>query len=309
MFLPVKVGKHKVLWEQKKKTVRKSAAADVDTFYMYRAMNGDKYPMENVNTASLAGVMWYLHNEVVCSTPRKYGISRVVRLKVQVATPHRLKDKGMKFGARFAYDGETCTGAGPWVGPDACRDQWMRYGYFVGCNVLGHYPFPMASQGFPVHYPGAVWYSLPRKGHCKGSGPVTGEEHCVYKYENAGEVTIDEIANITDYWSNANNRPGWKEYDLMKDRGTDKPSFWDKKFDTAACKRRLERAEEVFRKKYPDDPSEEDLPTPKCDFDCLKFYPHPPAECKVKQPNPGCQTPDECAKVQKEYNSKGANYR
>merc|ERR1712045_123103 len=272
-------------------------------------MNGDKYPMENVNTGNLAGVMWYLHNEVVCSTPRKYGIKRIVRLKVQVATPRRLKAKGMKFGVRFAYDGETCTGAGPWVGPSACREQWRRYGYFVGCNLLGQYPFPMASQGFPVHYPNATWYSLPRKGRCKGKGPPTGEDNCVYQYKKAGEVTVDEVAGITNYWSNANDRPGWKEYDLMLDHGTDRPSFWDKKFDDGHCLERLKKAQKVFKDKYPDDPTDEDLPAPMCDFDCLKFYPNPPAECKVKQPDPGCTSSKECADVQKEYKEHGANYR
>merc|ERR1719461_2614337 len=156
----------------------------------------------------------------------------------------------------------------------------------------------MASQGFPVHYPNAIWYALPKKGHCKhNKGPPTGADNCVYVYKHAGEVAIDDVVNITNYWSNANDRPGWKEYDLMLDHGTDRPSFWDKKFDTAACKRRLKQAEEAFERKYPDDPTDKDLPAPKCDFNCLKFYPHLPTECKVKQPDPGCLSPKECAQV------------
>ena len=32
-------------------------------FYVYRAMGDSSYPLENVNAANAAGVMWYLHNE------------------------------------------------------------------------------------------------------------------------------------------------------------------------------------------------------------------------------------------------------
>merc|ERR1711933_654124 len=55
-----------------------------------------------------------------------------------------------------------------------------RYGYFVGCNKLGQFPYPLS----PSHYPGAVWYSLPGLGRC--IGPPTGTEHCTFSFTNEG---------------------------------------------------------------------------------------------------------------------------
>merc|ERR1712050_274241 len=59
-------------------------------FYMYRAQSDEAYPMENVNTGNLAGVLWYLHNEIVQSTPRKYDVTRVLRLKVTMKNTQEL---------------------------------------------------------------------------------------------------------------------------------------------------------------------------------------------------------------------------
>merc|ERR1719333_485124 len=126
--------------------------------------------MENVNRANLGGVMWYLHNEVVSNSPRKYDITRIIRMKVSTTAPDGLAARGMDFGVRFAYDSQKCTGAGPWNGEGSCDPYYTKYGNFVGCNTLGRYPFPMASQGFPVFYSGAKWYSLPGEGACECDG-------------------------------------------------------------------------------------------------------------------------------------------
>eukprot|EP00913_Durusdinium_trenchii_P022270 g20924.t1 len=57
----------------------------------------------------------------------------------------------MNFGVRFAYDSAQCDG--PW----SCDLNYDRFGYFVGCNNLGSFPFPT----YDIHYPGAKWYALP----------------------------------------------------------------------------------------------------------------------------------------------------
>merc|ERR1719356_811962 len=119
----------------------------------------------------------------------------------------------MTFGVRFAYDGQTCTGAGPWPTPVECDKWYDNYGQFIGCNNLGDYPFPTAAKGYPNHYPGAVWYSLPKKGHCKDNRRPTGEDDCTYSYEDAGSITIDKLVGVDNYWMLVNGNKEWKEYD------------------------------------------------------------------------------------------------
>jgi hypothetical protein len=261
---------------------------------MYRACDDKDWPIENVNAANLAGVLWYLHNEVVCSVPRKFGISRVRRFKVQVASTRKLDERNMTFGVRFAYDRTICTGAGPWATPSECLAQYNKYGHFVGCNNLGHYPFPTAAKGFPVHYPGAVWYSLPKSGRC----PVrpTGEDNCTWNYEDAGAVDIDKFAGI-DSDALAASDKGFMEYDSTTDTGHG-VSFWDHKYDDGACLRRLEKVRRIWDEAYPDMEKDVDMPNPPCDFDC-SFYPNPPEECLLKQPTgpAACNSPAACWEV------------
>ncbi|CAJ1363880.1 unnamed protein product [Effrenium voratum] len=202
----------------------------------------------NVNAANLAGVMWYLHNEVVERTPRKFGITKIIRFKavVQTRATQPLWEKGMNFGVRFAFDSGQATG--PFecgrdkYGPKLCQGpfnrsfdvgmhngsvvgafEWDTYGYFVGCNKLGHFPFPT----YKIYYPGAVWWSLPgpcpSKNYtdwtdwCKEREPggycdetPTGQGNCTWTYEDAGEITIDELTGIRNY--SAFMASGRKEY-------------------------------------------------------------------------------------------------
>ncbi|CAK0790733.1 unnamed protein product [Prorocentrum cordatum] len=229
----------------------------VFTFYMYRSQGNVDYPWRSVNTGNLAGVLWYLHNEVVTSTPRKFGIQRIVRMKVQTTSTKALSERGLNFGVRFAYDSGNCTGAGPINGYSSCRGFYARLGHFVGCNYLGDYPFPMASKGFPSYYDRGIWYSLPKAGNC--DGVPTGEDNCTYSTEEAGSVDIDDLYGMGSNFSAWYNDPNSREYVAELDTGIGS-DFWKGKTDMEANNKRVKRAFELFDEKYPDMPSGEDYP-------------------------------------------------
>ena len=53
----------------------------------YRAMSDSSYPLENVNAANAAGVMWYLHNEAGFSKALGFRSRNVKQDEVQVHIP------------------------------------------------------------------------------------------------------------------------------------------------------------------------------------------------------------------------------
>lgn len=300
------------------------SSAPLYTFYMYRAVSNEDYAPVNVNAGTLAGVLWYLHHEVVIQAPRKFEITRILRFKVTMRATQSLWDLGMSFGSRFAFDYGQATG--PFVcGRDTSRGgikpklcdgafdakilkqirpypdafEWSKYGYFVGCNNLGEYPFPMD----PVYYPGAKWYSLPGKcpskkysdksdgcevadtgGYCPGEIP-NGNGTCTWNYEMAGNITVDEMVNISDY--NAFGASGAREYDPYTDKGT-RFDWWDGLKDSAKNQARVDSALRVFAEKYPDLTQAKDMTEPPCDFNFGTFY----KEWYLKDPTTGpCDTP------------------
>lgn len=257
------------------------SSAPLYTFYMYRAMAQDDTIHGNVNAATLGGVIWYLHNEVVWQTPRKFAITKIMRIKVKTRAPQPLFQKGMNFGVRYAFDSGMCTG------PYSCDKQYFKYGYFVGCNVLGNWPFP----DYPVAYVGN-WYSLP--GPCNSkrhfdaakftfdnktcaelqpgglcTGAPTGVGNCTWSWEDAGQISVDELEGITNY--EAFIKAGNEEYNKTTDvgKGLD---FWNNINDTKKAAIRVKKASDLFAKHYPNLPRDEDLPPPPCDFDTKKFY-------------------------------------
>jgi len=302
-----------------------NSSAPLRTFYMYRAVTDKVYAPMNVNMANLPGVLWYLHNEVVERTPRKFGITKISRLKVQTRSTQPLWEKGMEFGVRLAFDSGQATGpfVCGWHGettPKLCQGpfdstydvgmhngsvvgafEWDAYGYFVGCNKLGSHPFP----NYRIYYPGAVWYSLPGPcpsnnytlwdqrckerqpgGYCEGT--PTGQGNCTWTYENAGEVTVDELVGIRNYTKFLAS--GRKEYQRWADRGLGW-TWWDSKKDVLANEWRIQLAKEAFERKYPNSTREDELPAPECDFNFAKFYDHrayDPPDCKTAQPGEKC---------------------
>mmetsp|Transcript_33724 Transcript_33724/g.61071 ORF Transcript_33724/g.61071 Transcript_33724/m.61071 type:complete len:579 (-) Transcript_33724:73-1809(-) len=281
--------------------LRSPSNAPLLTFYTYRAQGKTSYPPENVNMASLAGVMWYLNNEIVGRADwggkRKFDITRILRYKVQTRATQPLMELGMNFGARFAFDSGQCTG------PFSCDEAWQNYGYFVGCNRMGPFkgfPFP----DFPVAYEG-VWYSFPGKcpqmkyfdktkkgsnglhclenqpgGYCKGA--PTGAYDCTYNFEEAGEISVDELEGIQDYDKFFN--AGGREYDRITDRGT-QMTFWDGINDAKKSKWRVDQAAKLFEKHYPGT-SLPDNNYEQCDFNYDYFYQK--KKCKNRVPGDEC---------------------
>jgi len=299
------------------------SGAPLHTFYMYRAVSDEEYPPINVNAASLGGVLWYLHNEVVIQYPRKFGITRISRIKVQTRATKPLMERNMEFGPRTAFDRGQCTGPyvcgrkvpkaskhGKWRTGKAAAQQpklcsgawkathegdvmpangksfnnsfeWGKYGYFVGCNNLGSYPFPM----YKVYYPEATWYSLPGPcnskafdehtpmcvgrepgGLCKGE--PTGAGNCTWSYEEMGSVSVDDLIGIS---VKELHKKGGREYDPTSDRGVN-TNFWNGISNTRLNKKRMLKLQRLFYDKFPNQTRDEDMPSPKCDFNFGRFY-------------------------------------
>lgn len=260
------------------------------TFYMYRSQGDENYPIENVNMADLAGVMWYLHREVVGSTPRKFKIKRITRYSVTMKITQDYYDTHPKqLGPFVAYDSGSATGH---------QDMWKKYGFVVGCQLLDtklyNYVPPRSMQ--PSCHPESAfacrtgkWYSLPgpcpdlrydeklANPSCKNEWPggacpsadVSGEHDCTYFAAPAGEISLNELEGITDYdrfWKSKNSKGdllpnGNIEYDHNIDAGVGN-HFWDGRHDEANCTKRMEAVTKLFKQKYPDLP--ETLPEPPC---------------------------------------------
>jgi len=197
--------------------------------------------------------------------------------KLKTRTTPELWAKHMNFGVRYAFDSGKCTG------PEDCRQTWDKYGYVVGCNNLGSFPFP----DYETFYQDGVWFSLPGKcsqiefskrspscglsepgGKC--SGDPTGARNCTWSIEPAGEIDIDELVGIRGGHEQFCKR-GCVEYSRKTAAGNCGIKFWDGKWSKDANRGRVQKALELFKKKYPNMPAV--LPEPRCDFDNSKMFP------------------------------------
>lgn len=299
-----------------------NAGPAVTSFYVYRAQSDASYPLENVNVADLAGVLWYVHNEVVTSTPRKYHIDRIKRFRISVKNTQEFWNVHHRhFGPFLAFDAGRCTTVSE--GRSTCDDCYGQYGFIVGCqpkdlDICSGYLSP--AQTVANCRPGSaecrapLWYALPgpcpsmgmtnleidanmasqdvdsyKTADCKQRNPggrcswPTGAPDCTYSVAPAGEIFLDELANISDYnyfWNasfaecSEKQTMGLqtepcvrkKEYDEELDAGVG-CSFWDRRNDQERGALRMKRAMDLFRKKYPGLPAS--LPQPLCDFDMI----------------------------------------
>lgn len=258
--------------------------------YMYRAMKDASYHQENVNLGSAGGVMWYVHNEVVRICPRHYDIVKINRYKVTIHNPTKVfQPRSGQWGHFTQFDYGQCT-------VQNCPKNWQDFGYMVGCQggpiVPGqHHPF------YQSRFTQVYWYSLPGRcpskrfdeehkfdecaaqepgGECpkpeingvanlglEGILPEdmpNGSPTCVWKLEEAGHVTLDELTGchgMDRAWCNAGNREWVPELD--KGVGC---TWWDNRSVHEINTERTRQLLAKFIEKYPDSPQ---LFDPRCD--------------------------------------------
>ncbi|CAE7943426.1 unnamed protein product [Symbiodinium sp. KB8] len=223
------------------------------TFYQYSAQS--KYDpdrhWENMDMASLGGVLFYLHNEVVGNNGEqlvdgkrttKFSIDRIVRFKVTVHNTDALwKQFRSQFGQFIQFDyGQATFGMPNHV--KKCNDIWTKFGFEVGCQ-----PVPESTSG----YEGGYWTSYPgtcpsmpftddspqggakKTAACKaqwqgGECPEPdGTPDCTWHVEPAGYVMLDELTGVNaEQVLNA----GGHLYDEILDAGTGGANnFWARK--------------------------------------------------------------------------------
>lgn len=232
-------------------------------FFMYRAQNDDNYLPANTVLASPAGVMWYLHNEVVDSCPggsRRFGIARVLRYNITVHNPAAVftKIKG-QFGHFVDFKWGECRN------PD-CDRWWKEFGYAVGCqNQNSH------------HYKQATFYSLPgpcpskaldsKSDVCNFQQPggfcshPDGTGNCTWSAELAGNVSVDELSGIHDI--RAFCAAGKAEYSSKTDKGNG-TNFWDERMNATRNDERVSELLKLFALHYPE-VDVLSMPPPICD--------------------------------------------
>lgn len=223
------------------------------SFYLYRAQSAETYPFdEGLNMANAAGVMWYLHNEVVGHCPRKFRVVRVIRFKVTMRATSELAKAGRNFDQFLQFDGAKCTNP-------RCDDVFNSYGYVAGCikNSEGVAAYPHTTWfSFPGVCPFQMWDN--KTAVCRSDEPggfcshPDGSRTCTYNLDFAGDITMEDLTGIRDYdeWCKTHNELTDIE-------------FWRGKNDTRRCQARIERLKALFYNKYPDTV---DLGEPSCDW-------------------------------------------
>lgn len=234
------------------------------TFYMYRAQGDGEYDLENINTANLPGVLYYLHHGVVDNDPRSHDITRIIRLKVTMKTTTQVFNddpiRPRQFMGFMSMNDCQCP-------VDLCGPMWERLGHAPGAQRVS-----WANDG-EYRYPYGIWYSLPgscMSQTCSAHTPScsvlepggqcerpSGARDCTWHLERAGEVRIDELEGIGGF--DTFRLAGGREYVLELDSGIHM-DFWDGRQDAARCWKRVQALRGLFRQKYPRAPI--DYPDP-----------------------------------------------
>merc|ERR1712232_1008615 len=231
--------------------------------------------------------------------------------KVTYKAPQPLLDAGMNFGTRVAFDKGKDTGSWyPDLDKVKEYDEY-GYNVGCNYLGDGPYPQCPCKEGdrmCPVEgycdkdksgkaaivYNEPIWYSLPgpcptqeynkASAYCEKIEPggyckePNGNGTCTWTYEKAGEINIDDMVGITKKFGSHKKfcdkhcleyvKYGGKR-DKDKGRCID---FWNGRHDKEKCAAREKAVNDAFKAKYPDMPTDVELPPPTCDFNLKKFY-------------------------------------
>jgi len=105
-------------------------------------------------------------------------------------------------------------------------------------------------------------------------GTPTGAGNCTYNYEEAGFVSLDDVVGIDNGGDPLHKnwcRKGCNEYLYETNRGRC-THFWDDKKNRKKNQARIDAVDAAFKRKYPDMPSNKEMPGPMCDFNRQRFY-------------------------------------
>lgn len=221
------------------------------TFMMYRAVasDGEDYHMENVNLASLEGVLAYVHHEVICNggcPERKFKINHIQRFKVTMRStwaaydacatdPGSCEYSPEPWGARSVAEGSPGHQFMRFVAFDQGKRAWDPPGLpSVGCSTheIKH---TFYNHAYGEH---ATYYSLPGRcsrrtwkeakwddacqrdepgGECSSAKQLDEENpKCTWHAERLGEVWIDELTGILDRreFCHAGGREWWSDEEV-----------------------------------------------------------------------------------------------
>lgn len=183
--------------------------------------------LENCNAADRAGVLSYIHSEVVPedmrfkedidANRRKFGIDNIIIFNVTIMNPTPWLTPQIPLSPYVAFDAGKCLDTDP-----NCK-KYSTDGYQVGYQVQEGNNRATYSADTNSNY----WYSFPEGGLCKDPN---GNKTCTYSYEVLGRINLDELVQL--------DRIGFKNYfDFAKAKNASNPGQLNFEFDRAGRER------------------------------------------------------------------------